>query len=156
MSANTNKKNNGFTLLEILVAVAIIAIIIAMAVPNFMGFRERARDARRKSDLSQIQKALEIYKSDQNPPNYPDNGFMDGLCNQCWSQLVDCTGNIYMRKLPCDPKSNNPYYFNKDGSDNLRYTLFSCLENTEDPNEDQIGAQECADMGRESYSVNEP
>jgi general secretion pathway protein G len=58
----------GFTLIELLVVIAIIGMLSALLVPNFMGARERARDAQRKSDLKQIQKALEMYRQDQNPP----------------------------------------------------------------------------------------
>ena len=67
---NLNREN-GFTLIEILIAIAIVAILVSFMMPNFVGIRTRARDTRRKSDLSQIQKALELYKSDQNPPAYP-------------------------------------------------------------------------------------
>jgi general secretion pathway protein G len=55
----------GFTLIELLVVIAIIGMLSALLVPNFMGARERARDAQRKSDLKQIQKALEMYRQDQ-------------------------------------------------------------------------------------------
>src|SRR3989344_6888197 len=64
----------GFTLIELLVVIAVIAMVIVVIFPNFMGIRQRARDTGRKSDLAQLQKALEIYKQDQNPQTCPTTG----------------------------------------------------------------------------------
>ncbi|PIU36636.1 prepilin-type cleavage/methylation domain-containing protein, partial [Candidatus Roizmanbacteria bacterium CG07_land_8_20_14_0_80_34_15] len=58
---------HGFTLIELLVVIAIIGSLSALFLPNFMAARERARDTQRKSDLRQIQKALEMHKQDQSP-----------------------------------------------------------------------------------------
>lgn len=153
-------KNSGFTLIEILIAIAIMAILITFLVPNFLGIRIRARDARRKSDLSQMQKALELYKLDQNPQSYPPTGFYDASwCNQCWAQnYPDCSGNIYLRKFPCDPADPNssPYIYYLNESDNLVYTLSACLENNQDTDRDAGAITECNDIGRESYTLTEP
>src|SRR3989338_9309075 len=151
-------KRKGFTLIEILIVVAIIAILVTLVVPNFLGIRIRARDAKRKSDLSQIQKALELYKSDQSPPTYPPSGFNEASnCNQCWSQdgWGVCTGNIYFKKFPCDPKdyANSPYYYNLDADDNLTYTLTSCLENGQDADRDAVPFSDCDVGGWQSYTI---
>ncbi|MDP2672104.1 MAG: type II secretion system protein, partial [Candidatus Daviesbacteria bacterium] len=50
----------GFTLIELLVAIAIIGILSSFLLSNFVGVRQRARDGVRKSDLRQIQSALEL------------------------------------------------------------------------------------------------
>lgn len=130
------KSNLGFTLIELLVVIAIIGGLSAIVLPNFMGARERARDAQRKSDLKQLQKALETYKQDQVAPNaYPTTGPNNSLVNsgQCWSSGAGCTGNIYMNKLPFDPKSLTPTpYFYQLQSDNFKYILCACLENKAD------------------------
>lgn len=162
MISDTTKKSgkNGFTLIEVLIVIAIMTILISFLIPNFSGMRVRARDARRKSDLSQIQKSLELYKSDQDPPAYPVSGFNDPtLCNKCWSEGFttgeDCTGNVWMRKFPCDPKNPaQPYNFNIDSLDELKYTLITCLENDQDQDRDDPPADECG--GGQSYTIHEP
>jgi len=121
-----NKK--GFTLIELLVVIGIIGMLSALLVPNFMGARERARDAQRKSDLKQIQKALEMYRQDQNPPAYPTaTTSRFGICG---GQFGSTT--IYMNKIPCDPLGPTPYYYLPNNT-NLTYTLCACIENKADP-----------------------
>ena len=110
------KTENGFTLVEILVAIAIVAVVIVVVFPNLVSIRQNARDTRRKSDLRQIREALELYKSDQSPLLYPDDGFLDAMCNLCWSSDVNCSGSIYMKKVPCDPSDpdNSAYFYSRD------------------------------------------
>jgi len=118
-----------FTLIELLVVVAIIGMLSALLISNFMGARERARDAQRKSDLKQIQKALEMYRQDQNPPAYPTAGPTANGFGSCNSQFGPTT--IYMNKIPCDPLGPTPYYYSPDNN-NLTYTLCACIENKAD------------------------
>ena len=56
--------HTGFTLIELLVAIGIVAVLTGMAAFNFNQSRVRARDIQRKSDLSQLQKAMELYRND--------------------------------------------------------------------------------------------
>jgi len=121
-----NKK--AFTLIELLVVIGIIGMLSALLVPNFMAARERARDAQRKSDLKQIQKALEMYRQDQNPPAYPttaNNRF--GSCENSFT----FNQNTYINKIPCDPLGPTPYYYFPNNN-NLTYTLCACIENKAD------------------------
>jgi len=117
------KQKKGFTLIEILVVIAIISGFVVILFPNFMEFRIKSRDSRRKSDLKQIQKALELYKMDQNPPVYP------GALPAC-SASFSSGGKEYMQKTPCDPQSpsTGQYKYTLDPADSLKYTLYSCLE----------------------------
>jgi len=136
--ANNMKIKNGFTLIELLVVMVIIGLLAGLILPNFMSARERARDVRRKSDLEQIQKALELYKMDQSPPAYPAGGdpFQAVACNAIWQSAA---GTVYMSKFPCDPKtsaSNDWRYvlvIPRVVGDNLTYKLITCLENKSDP-----------------------
>lgn len=122
-------RRKGFTLIELLVVIAIMGMLSALLLPNFMGARERARDSQRKSDLKQIQKAFEMYRQDQNPPQYPSSL---PQANTCFSSSAGCTGNIYMNKFPSDPLPNRRYYYSVNNN-SLTYTLCACLENSADP-----------------------
>lgn len=61
-----------FTLIELLIVVAIIAILAAIAVPNFLEAQVRAKVSRAKSDMRTIATALESYNVDTNA--YPEQG----------------------------------------------------------------------------------
>ncbi len=65
-----------FTLIELLIVVAIIAILAAIAVPNFLEAQTRAKVSRVKSDLRTLATALESYRVDTN--KYPPVPFTNG------------------------------------------------------------------------------
>ncbi len=62
-----NKK--GFTLIELLVVIAIIALLSTLAVVALGSARKKANDAKRVSDIKQVQTALELFYTDKN--SYP-------------------------------------------------------------------------------------
>ncbi|PIY68598.1 hypothetical protein COY90_05160 [Candidatus Roizmanbacteria bacterium CG_4_10_14_0_8_um_filter_39_9] len=121
----------GFTLVEILVVIAITIGLVAMIFPNFTNMRELARDNQRKSDLKQLQKMLEIYKESQSPISYPADGTIPSPCSS-WS--VGTT--IITNKVPGDPRgtctSPSAYYYRRTIGDTLRYVMYACLENKND------------------------
>lgn len=59
-------RKNAFTLIELLIVVAIIGILAAIAVPNFLNAQIRAKVARVKGDLKAVSTALEAYRIDNN------------------------------------------------------------------------------------------
>lgn len=160
MKQFNNNHQSGFTLVELLVVIGIIALVMVAVFPNFTGARQRARDNQRKIDLKNIQASMDLYKSDQNPPVYPTTGALgESICGLCWSSDGNCgsvaSSNIYMRKLPCDPAgatTPTPYLYTLNASDNLKYTLSACLENPVDPDRDTSNVTGCTI----SYTVNEP
>ncbi len=70
MNLLTRKSRNAFTLIELLIVVAIIGILAAIAVPNFLNAQTRAKIARVKSDMKALGTALESYFIDHN--HYPN------------------------------------------------------------------------------------
>lgn len=58
---NMNKKHRGFTIVELLIVIVVIAILAAITVVAFNGIQARARDATRQSDIRQVQKLVEMY-----------------------------------------------------------------------------------------------
>lgn len=62
-----------FTLIELLIVVAIIAILAAIAVPNFLEAQTRAKVSRNKADMKSVVTGLEAYAVDQNRYPWPSN-----------------------------------------------------------------------------------
>jgi type IV pilus assembly protein PilA len=57
---------DGFTLIELLVVIVIIGILLAIAVPSYLGFRGRAQDSKAESNIRQAVPAAEAYYADNN------------------------------------------------------------------------------------------
>jgi len=146
----------GFTLIELLIVIAIIGVLATLLMANFVGVRQRARDATRKSDLRQIQAALEIYRSDNNAyPPAADGAPSDGQFSKtasCNTSLTGPTGStsIYMKTVPCDPTGGSyTYSLDVDGN----YAVTACLENTNDSQKDPSTVPGCSAA---SFTVKNP
>jgi len=68
-SASASAERDGFTLIELLVVIAIIALLTSIALIAFMSARQKSRDAKRISDMTQMNNALELYFA--NNKGYP-------------------------------------------------------------------------------------
>jgi type IV pilus assembly protein PilA len=64
-------REEGFTLIELLVVIVIIGILLAIAVPSYLGFRTRAQNSAAQSDLRAAVPSAEAY--------FADNGKYDGM-----------------------------------------------------------------------------
>ena len=60
----TRKSQKGFTLVELMIVVAIIGILAAIAIPQFAAYRQRAYNSAAESDLRNAKTSLEAYYSD--------------------------------------------------------------------------------------------
>jgi type II secretion system protein G len=150
-----SNKRDGFTIIELLIVIAIIGILAALLLSNFIGIRQRSRDAQRKADLRQIQAALEIYRSDQG--EYPVTlSFPD-----CGDPLENEDGSVYMQKVPCDPLNSGESVYTYD-SGGVEYSLYACLENVNDlsrdfpPDNDDNNALKCNGSTNWSYTLTNP
>ncbi len=96
-----------FTLIELLIVVAIIGILAAIAVPNFLNAQTRATVTRTYADLRSLHTAMESYFVDKNtyPPDY-DSGAVPGVNiqnNEYLSYAQLTTPIAYMASIPLDP-----------------------------------------------------
>ncbi len=67
------RTRRGFTLVEIMIAVAVIGILAAIAIPNLLRARVNANEGAVKSELKTFSHACESYRAVQNPPAFPAN-----------------------------------------------------------------------------------
>ena len=99
---------NSFTLIELLIVVAIISILSTIAVPNFLEAQTRAKVSRVKADMSSVVTALEIYAIDHNVypyrrhPNWEDGAYAPRLSTKMEDMKVLTTPVSYMTKVPTD------------------------------------------------------
>lgn len=116
------KKRWGFTLIEVLVVIAIIGILIGLSTVAFQAARKAGRDTKRRTDLNEIRSNLEVYRTDCG--TYPSSLNFEGSLT---GVQTTCSGNIYMSKVPQDPTPNSQgYYYLQSGSNS--YQLCAHLE----------------------------
>jgi general secretion pathway protein G len=125
----TMKKSiKGFTLVELLIVLAIVAIISMLGVTNYIQQQKKARDARRQSDLEQVKAALEMYKVDNTDyPTYADPA--EGLDNYTY-MVSDLKTAGFLKQDIQDPYSSAVgYAYVSDGD---TYKMCAKME-TSDP-----------------------
>ena len=147
-----------FSRSEIISLVVILAILIAVSVPNFIVSLRRARDQVRRDDMGTLVHALDEYLADVKalPPAAPDGRIMDCLrpgdkpvkdkkgnwtfdpipCDWGKDSLTDVvSGKNYMSILPGDPdyQKGLKYLYFSDGN---RYQIYAAMEGADEPEVD--------------------
>lgn len=149
----------GFTLIELMVAISIIAVIAAVGFTSYTQAQKLSRDSKRKQDLQAIANALELFYADYK--RFPATSTTDNANLWAYSKtsggswIVDRTtstglASAYMSQLPVDPVDNgnifkntnggakNGYYYKSSGDlgsckAGQHYILGALLENGSDP-----------------------
>lgn len=127
-------KRRAFTLIEILVVITIIAVMLAAGAVTYSSVTKKSRDAKRRSDMGQIQQALELFRSDT--MEYPSCGgatLQDATCLQAAVAANGTPFSEYMNASPADPKTSSGfmyYYYRPNPS---TYYLTSFLESDISP-----------------------
>jgi len=98
----TNKKNNGFTLVELLIVISIMGILTVIGMASFKTIQLKSRDARRKNDLNSISKALNMYYNDAGifPHGSPNINTMIKTVGIGFSANINGITTTYMVEMP--------------------------------------------------------
>jgi prepilin-type N-terminal cleavage/methylation domain-containing protein len=116
-------KKSAFTLVELLIVIAIIGVLVVFVVVAIQNTRKNSRDAKRIADIKQIQTALELYFNDVG--QYPSEV----------TSTIAFGSNIYMTTYPTAPtppdgdcsEVDNNYKYYSIGEDNSSYEILFCL-----------------------------
>ena len=99
-----DRTQSGFTLIELMIVMAIIGILITLAIPSFVGAIKHAREAALKEDLQTMRTAIDTYTMDkQKGPQSLDDLVQDG----------------YIRAIPEDPMTRSKDTWVTDSSDSM-------------------------------------
>jgi len=128
----------GFTLIELIVTMTVIAVLTTLAMISFGGTNKRARDGRRVSDLQKIAIALEMARQVGN--TYPVTS----------DSLV--TGG-YIQSWPTDPKNYIYYYVRPT---NYTYTVSAYMEDLGSTNGTGSYGNNCGAPGNCNYQIVNP
>lgn len=132
------KNMEGFTLIELLLTVSIISFLSTSSIVSTNHIREKARDARRISDLKQIEKALELYYDDHHKYPAIEAAQTSSAADGCgpghsWCNLENIL-SPYISKLPRDPIGLSDYYKyfydSNAGDNNQTYGMLCILESS--------------------------
>ena len=133
-----NKRQSGFTLLEVMVVIVILGILASMVVPNLMGSQERANVQKAVSDITALETSLSMYKMDNY--NYPttEQG-LEALVTETDVEPLPrrFPEEGYVKRLPNDPWGNEYQLLNP--GENGKIDIFTMGPDGEAGTDDDIG-----------------
>ncbi len=110
------KNNSGFTLVELMVVISIIAVLAAIGVTTYASTQKVARDGKRIGDLDEIQKAIEQYYAINQ--SYPTEANYTSVITSYFTNGT----------LPKDPSTAANYTYRDCSTSTSRYNVCSTLE----------------------------
>ncbi len=115
MNTPSYLKIRGFTLIEVMVVIVIIAVLAALIVPKVMSRPDEARVAAARQDIGAIMQALKLYKLDNMRYPTTEQGLQALVKKPATAPVPDnWKGNGYLEKLPKDPWGT-PYQYLQPG-----------------------------------------
>jgi type II secretion system protein G len=153
------QKQKGFTIVELLIVIVVIGILAAITIVAYNGIQDRSRFAKAQSDISSLNKAIQMYYADNGKypsPTVGATGCTNGWCG--WDQVTDdafIPGLVpqYIAKTPQMPTSNSAgdtyLYYSATGTDYrlMRYKNNTQLNDTERLNNPLIGSPSFTNNG---------
>jgi prepilin-type N-terminal cleavage/methylation domain-containing protein len=144
---------SGFTIVELLIVIVVIAILAAITVVTYSGIRSRANDARRISDANAIVKAIHAYLAENGtlPPFTSVGGSWEQSYTEPAGQFMEyLDGYGISGSAPVDPVNNSTYHYRyyrysagTNGCDTTRgrYFVFGIynIESSSGPHPDSPG-----------------
>lgn len=127
-------EKSGFTLIELLVVIAIIGVLASIVLASLNNARRKSRDARRVTDIKQIQLALELYFDGVGAGQYP---LASATCDATTDRGLEALeSNGYIPQVSRDPSNAATCYAYSSGvisSNRTTYHLGATLEDTGNP-----------------------
>lgn len=126
-----NKKNNaGFSLIELLVFVAIVGLLATLSIASLESARQKARDVKRTADIRQFMTVLDIYFNDFNTYPVEQTLIVLGDVNHsCFDEdgfvaICDDGGKIYIGNVPSNPTpKGSDYTYKSTNGDTYELTF---------------------------------
>lgn len=108
-----DRRQGGFTLIEILIVLAVLGILAAVVVPNLTGFLGRGKDRSYEADQRVVQTAVDAYYTDKltrpGSPKYPTgNGTSGSAGTNTYINMTHLVDGNYLKNVPQSSSSNNP------------------------------------------------
>jgi general secretion pathway protein G len=117
-------RQRGFTLIEIMVVVVILAVLGALVVPKILENVDKARVTRAQSDIRAIQTALDLYRLDNFKYPTTEQGLQALVKQPADPTITNYRSGGYLGSLPKDPW-NNIYQYVSPGPDGRDYEITS-------------------------------